>query len=862
LTQSVSKHFLLSLLSLFAATGPAFPNENVPRPESFLGFRPGDDYKLADYDQMLQYFRVVDEASDRVRVSEIGPSSMGKPMIMAVITSPENFERLDRYQDISRRLATARGLSEEQARALAEEGKAVIYIDSGLHATEVAHAQHSFELLYHLAADSSSQTREILDKVIVLLLPCVNPDGLDIVVDWYERNLGSAYETSPLPELYAKYVGHDNNRDWFMFTQTETQNVGRVIYHEWLPQIVYNHHQGVPFPARIFIPPFDGPMNPNIPPLVMRSIQLIGSSMAKAFAEEGKSGVVSRMVYSTWWNGGLRTAPYFHNMIGILTETALYKYATPKFYSAEDLPEEFKDGTSAGEPSTFYPHPWRGGWWRLRDAIDYMMTASLALLDVGARYKERWLYGIYQMGRESIEKGQTEAPYAFVIPSDQSDPKTAAKLVNTLRAGAVEAHRAESSFSADGVDYPAGSYVLLASQPFRPYLLDLLKPQKHPDQTLYPGGPPKRPYDIAGWTLPLAMGVRAVEVASPFEADLELIGRAEVPRGGVEGSGRVYLLDPRVNDSFIAVNRLLTGGASVFRSGEPVGRGSDPWPAGTFLVTGGTSNMSSLARELGLVVRAVSRVGGEGVEIETPRVALYKSWVPSKDEGWNRWLFEQFEFPYRSLHDAELRESGLDDRYDVIVIPAETSLEKLVQGREEGSVPPEYAGGMGIEGVDKLREFVRAGGTLVCLDSASELPIEHFDIPVESALAGVESSEFYCPGSLLEIEFDPVHPLAYGMNKTGVAFFRNSHVYNLIPDFESKDGQVAAKFPDRNPLLSGWILGDERIRRKAAVVDMPYGEGRVILIGFRPQFRGQTHGTFKLLFNAIYYGAATPARLP
>jgi hypothetical protein len=861
LNRSVRATIILALLVFGTATYPLLANENVPRPESFLGFRPGADYKLADYDQMLGYFRIVDQASDRVQVSEIGPSSMGKPMIMAVITSPENFSKLEHYREISRRLAQARGLTEEQARSLAEEGKAVIYIDSGLHATEVAHSQHSFELLYHLASDSSPQTKRILDGVILLLLPCVNPDGLDIVADWYKSNLGSPYEVSPLPELYAKYVGHDNNRDWFMFTQTETQNVGRVIYHRWLPQIVYNHHQGVPFPARIFLPPFDGPMNPNIHPLVMRGVQLIGAGMAQAFAEEGKSGVVSRMVYSTWWNGGLRTSPYFHNMIGILTETALYKYATPKFYSKADLPREFRDGTSATERSTFYPNPWSGGWWRLRDAIDYMMTASLALLDVGARYRETWLFGIYRMGRESIEKGKEDPPYAFIIPADQADPNTAVKMVNTLRAGGVEAHRAENTFVVDGVEYAEGSYVFLASQPFRPYLMDLLQPQEHPNQTLYPGGPPKRPYDVAGWTLPLAMGVRTVEATSRFEATLTPIESAKVPPGRVDGSGNVYLLDPRVNDSFVAVNRLLEGGADVFRSKHPVGKASDRWPEGTFVIRG-ASDIASLARELGLTFRAVSRVGGPGVEIKAPRVALYKSFVPSKDEGWSRWLFEQFEFPYKSLHDAEARKSELGDRYDVVVLPGESTLEQLVQGHEAGTVPPQFAGGMGEEGVENLRKFVEGGGTLVCLDSATELPIEYFDIPVENALANVEPSEFYCPGSLLQIELDPAHPIAYGMSKTGVAFFKNSHTYNLIPDFESKNGQVAAKYPDRNPLLSGWIVGDELLRRKAAVVDMPYGEGRVILIGFRSQFRGQTHGTFKLLFNALYYGSATPAKLP
>jgi len=840
--------------------GLALAQGPIPRPEQVIDFQPGDDFKLADYGELLEYFRTVAASSDRVRLQEIGTSTLGKPMIMAVVTSPDNFARLERYREISRRLAWARGVSEEEARALAREGKAVVYIDSGLHASEVAHAQHSFELLYHLASDNGAATQAILDQVILLLLPCVNPDGMELVVDWYERNVGTPYESSPLPELASKYVGHDNNRDWFMFTQAETQNVGRIIYQKWFPQIIYNHHQGVPLPARIFVPPFAGPMNPNIPPLVMRGIQLIGSSMAQAFAEQGKSGVVSQMLYSTWWNGGLRTAPYFHNMIGILTETALHRYATPGYYAEEDLPDTFPDGTSATEPSTFYPDPWRGGWWRLRDAIDYMMTASLAVLEVGARHKESWLYGMYQMGRDSIEKGTGEPPYAFVIPADQSDPNTAVKMINTLLAGAIEASRATHPFSVEGVRYPAGSYVFLTSQPFRPYLLDLLKPQAYPDRKLYPGGPPMEAYDVAGWTLPLAMGVRSVEAPRSFEVSLEPIARAEVPRGGAEGQGAIHLLDPRVNDSFVIVNRLLKKGVPVYRSRDEVGAGSDSLPPGTFVIPK-TSELTDPAHDLGIAMRRVPRVGGEGVLVRLPRVAVYKSWIANADEGWTRWLFDQFEFPFESLRDADLKAELLNDRYDVIVLPA-SPLAELVEGHQEGSMPSEFVGGMGRFGVAKLRQFVRQGGTLVALDSASSLPIEYFDIPVENALAGVGSSDFYCPGSLLAMEFDPAHPVAYGMSRSAVGFFRNSIAFDLIPDFESEHGEVVVKFPEGKLLRSGWLLGEERIRRKAAVVDVPYGRGRVILIGFRTQFRGQTHGTFKVLFNALYYSAASEARLP
>jgi len=582
----------------------------VPSPEQVFGFRPGADYKLADYPMMLDYYRKLAAAApDRVRVADIGPTAEGQHMILAIISSSENIAQLDRYREISRQLALARGLSDEQARELARQGKAIVWIDGGLHASEVAHAQHSPELAYRVVTEETPEMHFIRENVILLQVPVMNPDGLNLIAKWYRQNVGTPYELAEMPWLYHHYVGHDNNRDWYMMTQPETRNVARLLYQEWFPQIVYNHHQAGPFPSRIFVPPFDDPMNPNIPPLVIRGVNLVGEAMTARLQKEGKAGAVSRMSFDTWWNGGMRTAPYFHNMVGILTETALYHYATPKFYKPEEIPRTFRDGVSALEPSTYYPDPWRGGWWRLRDPVEYMLTASLAVLDIGARRREEWLYDIYQMGKDAIRAGEKGGPYAYVIPPEQWDPGAGVTLINALRLGGVEVLRAKAELIADGKKYPAGSYVILAAQPFRAYVIDLFEPQKYPDLRLYPGGPPKRPYDITGWTLSLQMGVTVARVERPFTAELDLVELAPMPERPGEG-----VLSRRENASFRAVNQALKAGKPVYVATEKFTGGE----AGTFIV-----GRAAPAEAKALTQRA-------------PRIGLYQSWVANMDEGWTR----------------------------------------------------------------------------------------------------------------------------------------------------------------------------------------------------------------------------------
>ncbi|MDA2926252.1 M14 family metallopeptidase [Acidobacteria bacterium AH-259-G07] len=855
----------LTLFFILSTTGFA---GQIPRPEDVFGFPPGDDYKLADYQQMREYYHRLDASSDRIRVFDIGPTAEGRQMMLAIISSEANMAKLQEYREISEKLARAR-ISPEKARQLADKGRTIVWIDGGLHATEVAHAQHSPELSYRVVTEESSEMQFVRDNVVLLQVPVMNPDGLNIVVQWYERNLGTEFETSPLPRLYHKYVGHDNNRDWYMITQPETQNVSRILYEEWYPQIVYNHHQSAPFPARIFVPPFAPPMNPNIPALVLRGIDLVGSAMSARFEAEEKPGVISRISYTTWWNGGMRTTPYFHNMVGILTETALYGYATPHEYEKDGLPKSFRNTLPTLEPSADYPNPWQGGWWRLRDAVDYMMTASMAVLDVAARHRNQWLYSMYLMGRQSIEKGQTEAPGAYLVPPDQHDPSAAAALIRTLSRGGLEIYQAESHFQAEGKHYPKGTYIVYTAQAFRPHLIDLMEPQKYVTRRLHPGGPPIRPYDVTGWTLPTQMGVRTIRIAEPFELAAQPITEARLPQAPAVGPGRAFLIDRRWNSSYRLVNELLSQGLTLRVSSKEIHHKEKVFPPGCFIVDQGAV---SLVQELSErhrtpVYSLKSEIEDALTVLKRPRIGVYQSAVSNVDEGWTRWLLDQYQFDYESISNRGIRLGRLRDRFEVIVLPSQ-SPERMMTGHRPGSVPPEYAGGMGIEGFTELKGFVEEGGVLVTLDAACQLPVNYFDLPVQNVLEGVKSTDFYCPGSLLRLIVDVRDPVGYGMSEKAAAFFVKSLAFDLgygsdrsaqANDFRERYPQETishrvARYGDEEILLSGGILGEKKIRNKSAVVRVKLGRGQVIMLGFRTHFRGQPHGTFKLLFNSIYLG--------
>jgi hypothetical protein len=834
----------------------------VPRPADVFGFEPGADYSLADYTQLLDYYRRLDAASDRVLMQEIGRSTQGRPMVALFISSAENLAQLDRWRDISQRLARAR-IDEDEAHSLSREGKAIIWIDTGLHSSEVATTQHAPLLAYHMATDESDETRRMRDDVILILMPQMNPDGHEIVVNWYRQQLGTPFETTGTPWVYHEYIGHDINRDWFMITQAETRHVSRLLYEQWYPQIIYNHHQTAPFPARIFIPPFADPVNPHIPPLVVRGVNMVGEHMAKRIEEEGMPGTVSRMTFTMWWNGGMRTVPYFKNMVGLLSEVA-HASATPRYHHPDSLPQYFGSGShriSAREPSVFYANPWPGGWARLGDAVQYHLVSSLGAVDIASRLREDWLFNIYRMGRDAIERGAEGGPFAYVVPMDdtQWDRGEAVNLVNTLRRGGVEVHRAQAPFQAGGRTHAAGSFVIYAGQAFRAYVVDLMERQQHPHHEQYPGGPPQPPYGgLSGWTLPLQMAVQAHRIEQPFAARTAAVDTAAVPAAAVTGDPRFgFLLAPRRNDSAIVLNRLLAAGQQVSVATASFRAAGRSWDAGTLVIAAGPQArqvVEQAAAQFGLdVVGIAQRPDVPLGPLRQPRLALYRSWTANMDEGWTRFVLDCHEFTTTTVTDADIRAGDLS-RFDIIILPDQAA-RSILHGHPAGRMPDEYTGGVGEAGAAALRRFVEDGGRVLAFDAATDFAIEHFGLPVENAVAGISRSELYVPGSIIRMDVDPAHPVAWGMQREGAAFFQESRAFRVVdqPAGAASRVETVARYGDADLLLSGWEIGaQQHLAGHAAVVRVSQGRGDVVLVGFRPQFRAWPTGTFKLVFNSIF----------
>jgi len=862
----VSTLALLLTLGL-AVPAAVLPAQQVPHPTDVIGFELGSDYMLADLGQLYAYYEALAAASPRVEMREIGRSVRGEPMYLLFISSEENIVRLDRWQEIAARLARARDLSEEQARELAREGRAIVWIDTGLHSAEVATSQHAPLLAHHMATDESDETRRIRDDVILLLMPQMNPDGHSIMVDWYRSVARTEHEFTNTPEVWHEYVGHDINRDWFMLRQPETQAVAHQLWEEWYPQIVFNHHQHSPFPTRIFIPPFADPVNPHIPPLVVRGVNIVGEHMAKRFEEREMPGVVSGVTFTMWWNGGMRTAPYFHNQIGILSEVA-HRYASPQYHDPESLPRSIRAGSrelSMVEPSIHYTNPWRGGWARLADAVEYHFVSSMGTLDIGSRLREDWLYNAWLMGSHAIRDGEEGGPFAYVVSlEDQWDRGDAVEMLNVLRRGGVEIHRATAPFEAGGRSYPAGSYVAFAGQAFRAHLVDLMEKQEHPQRELYPGGPPEPPYGgLSGWTLPMQMAVRVDRVDEPFTASVEEVKVVPPPPGAIAGSGNFgFALSGQRNAARIAVNRLQGAGERVHLALEGFDAGGLGFTAGAFVVENGSgtrARVEAVAEELGLDVAALSQAPTGALEPLRPaRLGMYMPWTGNMDEGWTRFVFHSHEFSPDTVRNADLRAGNLD-HLDVIVF-ADQGAGSIMNGHRPGAMPDPFVGGVGTEGAANLRQWVEAGGTLVTFDGAGDFAIQALDLPVSNAVSGVPQSELFIPGSLIRTHFDAAHPIAFGMPQETAAFFQGSRAWDVL-DEDRVD--VVARYAPDDLLMSGWQLGaQEYLANRPAVVRVRVGEGEAVLIGFRPQFRAQPTGTYRLFFNAIHgAGAENRARL-
>lgn len=852
---------LLLCLSLFASFQL---NAQIPKPSDTFGFQVGADYKLADYDQMLAYYEKLAASTNRVQMIDIGESVMGRPMKLVFISSEKNMKTLNKWREISEKLSRAR-ITPDEARRLSDEGKAIVWFDGGMHATERAHAQMTSELMWRIASEESKEMKKIRDNVITLVVPVINPDGVDIVVDWYKKNLGSPYETTNPPILYQKYVGHDNNRDWFMNNMPETKAVTNILYNEWYPQIVHNHHQTSPAWARIFLPPFRSPVNPNIHPGITTGVNLVGTAMANRFAMKKMPGVISGTAFSMFWNGGMRTTPYYHNQIGILTEVA-HATPTPRYYDPKKKPKNVGGKPSNGT-EIFYPYPWEGGESHFRDAVDYMLEASMGVLDLAADKKDEFLYNIYDMGRDAIksEKGA----FAYIIPTEQWNPSEAINLANILMQGGVEAHRAKQDFTAGGKSYKAGAIVLYGGQAYRPYLTDLMEKQDYPDQFLYPGGPPQPPYDLAGWTLPMQMGVTVDRVDDDFRVGADRITEKLQPEAGeVNGSNNAdFVFSSKDNLSALVVNRLQKEGFTV----SQLTADHEGHEAGSFIVKRKRNlknRLEDLSEALGLDFGEVKNASqAEAKQLKKIKVGLYKSWQANMDEGWTRWVLEQFEFDIDTLHNVDIQKGDLAD-YSAIIFPSQRPT-GIIHGHRDNSMPAKFTGGIGLDGVKAIESYAQNGGMLIFFDAASDMAIEQFGLPVRNVISNLSSSQFFIPGSLIRMKVNTDNRLALGMMDEVAASFNRSRAFEKIKQRKSGEGGIeeiedAAKavvnevttYASKDLLMSGWAMGEERyLRNRSAMVHLPYENGNIVLFGFRPQFRGQPRGTYKLIFNAIYMGA-------
>ncbi len=880
---------LLALLVILASTQASTQGTSrITTPKQQFGANIGDDYFLANYTQLEDYWKALDRESDRMALVDIGRTAEGRTQWMAVISAPENMRKLDRFKDIARRLALAEDLTDAEARALASEGRAVVWIDGGLHADEVLGAQQLIESVYQLVSRNDEETQRFLRDVIVLAVDA-NPDGHELAANWYMRQrTPSARTLSGLPRLYQKYAGHDNNRDFYMSTQVETRNINRILFEDWFPQIVYDHHQTGPPGTVMFAPPFRAPFNYVFDPLVPLTVDLLGAAMQTRFAAEGKPGVTMRSGsnYSTWWNGGLRTTVYFHNQIGLLTETI-----------GGPTPSRIPFVASAQLPTADLPYPIAPQEWHFRQSIDYSVTANRAVLDAAARNREMLLFNIYRMGRNSIERGRRDTwtpsphrqnpagdpasrdPRGYIIPADQPDFPTATKFIEALMRTGVQIQRATASFTVGGARYPAGSFVVSAAQAFRPHVLDMFEPQDHPDDIPYPGAAPIPPYDNAGWTLAFQMGVQFTRVLDAFDGPFEPVRRLPAPPASEvsNADGAVgYLLSHRQNDAFIAVNRLLAAGESVYwiEQSDQLSRAQRamyvPATASALRV------LRRAASELGVTVTAVrSRPTGAAVKLQPLRVGLWDQYGGSVDSGWIRFVLDQFEYPYQIVYAQALDAGNLASRFDVLIFP-----DGAIPGRDSSPrysddappaalLPPEYRERTGVVSVGRtvpqLKAFVDAGGTLLSLGSSTEIA-QHLGLPISNAM--VERREdgrevplgperYFVPGSILRVAVDREAPLAYGLDSVADVFFNNSAVFRLGPTALAQGVRPVAWFADGMPLRSGWAWGQSHLAGGVVVVDASVGRGRVVLYGPAMTFRGQAHGTFKFLFNGMHLARAT-----
>ncbi|TDI35514.1 MAG: hypothetical protein E2P03_00455 [Acidobacteria bacterium] len=858
---------LIMLLALFPSPVPAAGKAVPPAPAEVLGFAVGSDGHLAPYDTVVAYLRQVAATSPRVSVETAGLSSQGREMVVVAVSSADNIRHLDRYREIARRLAHPADLDPEKAAALVRQGKVLVLITGTIHATEVGSTQMFMELVHNLATTDDAKIEGWLDDVILLIMPSINPDGQEIVLRWYERYRGTEYEGGPLPWLYHPYVGHDNNRDFYMLTQAETRVVNQVLYHRWFPQVFLDEHQMGRTGPRMFVPPQTNPLAPEIDSLIFRQADLLGTIMSMRLEEDGRTGVGHDMIFDSYWPGGTRNTAWWKNVTGLLSEVASVRIASPVYIEKGELEGNRKGFPDYGRRSN-YPSPWSGGWWRLRDIVDYELTATMALLEGCSRFHESLLTNFYELGRRQVQKGLQEAPFAFLIPPDQHDPVASARLVELLLRHGIEIQRARKDFTVENRSYPAGTTIIPAAQPYRAFLLTMLQPQRYPEVRAGRDSAILPPYDVTSWSLPLSMGVKVDPAGAPVTVATTSLDEPDWPGAQLHTGAAGLRISHAADSIYPFMNRLLAAGHPVYWLRDRQENGA---PGDVYVPSAGPAagRLQALVDELHVPARSLDTApGGAALRLKPVSIGLYKPWVASMDEGWTRWLLEEYGFPYRNLSNADMRDGSYADQVDLILLP---DIEKDIlrdgrpsdpaRRRRTAPLPPDYAGGLGDEGGEKLRNWIlEKGGTVVALDSSADYLIELLELPVTNVLEDVDDAHFRCPGAMLRIEVNTDHLLAWGLQPQEAAYFASSPAFRTYPPDARFARRVVAAYPDdrRDILISGYLSGAKLLARRAAVVDLRAGAGRVVLLGFRVQHRAQTTRTFKLLFNSLYLPGLEP----
>jgi hypothetical protein len=854
----------------------------VPTPEQFFGFKIGADKKLARYDKIVEYLRKVANNSDRVRVREIGPTTNGNPFVIVEIASADTIKNLDHYKQLQRKLYFQGGAPTNPERdEIFARGKSVVFISNNIHSTEIGSSQMVVELVYRLATENSPYIQKILDNVILVMEPSANPDGQIMVTDWYNKYLGTPYEASNLPFVYHPYVGHDDNRDLFLFSQKESQMTAKVLWHDWFPSIWLDEHQQGNAGARIFTMPATDPINPNVHPLVYRLNTIYGQAQAAALEAAGKTGIIYNATYTNFWQGAMAWVGWWHNQVGLLTEVASARIATPVMQRMADpsgpstpttgRPDENEFRRQAENPDqplppprditprTEYPRPWLGGMWHLRDIVDYELIATFALLDAAADRRETLLREIYDINSNTIESGKKgelgfgdkQKSFAIMISvAGQHDSNEVAELVNTLMLGGVEISRATKDFVQDGELYPAGTYVIPFNQVFARYAKDLLEKQTYPEVRRAPNAPAEAPYDVSAWSLGMQFGVKTVFAKTALAADLALEPVGAKPKFVLtaEKTATGWSFPYTGAESTVIVNRLLKDGAKISISKA---HGSEP-----AMVSVAAKPESWTRAIAGFEVTTKTAAGTRemGISLRAPRVGMYQSWTSNMDEGWTRWILERYEFPYTTLHNKDIQAGKLREKFDAIILPDQRTRD-IIEGQNFGSTVPEYKGGLEDKGMEALKDFAEHGGTLIALGEASNLLVDKMPLPVKELKRTLNREQHYAPGTIVHLQVDTAHPMGFGSAADTYGFYINSPFFQLTEGFASQKVSVVARYPNTGTNASGWLRGEDYMLGRAAVVAIEMNPGKVVLFGIRPQHRAQTHATLPLLFSALYWSA-------